>query len=376
MRQGVRFYYLAREGLLLHPNVELLDRPDMLQADYFVYLPGSAPWHLSECNDTTLAPRMIVLDEFDGHTLVAPTLNSTNFLKAYGKVDAVWYFMYFKRSFVRRIDGVFKGYPHLVKPDAYPMTYAVAEAYIQHHFNSKREIEISCTLRGSKEMTTRQRVQDWIAEYGKARAIPKERMITGEVDTLQRNKISNQYFQQMYNSRIIVTVNPANWEGDFRLWEAMGSGALIFVDPIFVPHQFPLQDGEHVIYFSNHNKTDLFAKLDFYRSHPEHARQIANNGYLFAMKHHRTVNLVDYILRSTHLKEARLRKEVPLPRYSYTGQYLNQEAKLQEERVRACHSPGIFEDPARPGYNATLALTKKIKCSKKTRSPGSNIAFE
>ncbi len=171
IKAGVRFYFLAREGLLLHPNVELLSEAQMRQADYFVYLPGSAPWQKSECNDTTLGPRLIVLDEFDGHSLISPTLNSTEFRRAYGKVDAQWYYMYFKRSFVRRNDGKFTGYPHLAKPDAYPMTYALAEAYLPHHFNSKREIEISCTLRGSKHMTTRLRVQEWVAEYGESRKV-------------------------------------------------------------------------------------------------------------------------------------------------------------------------------------------------------------
>jgi hypothetical protein len=37
-KQGVRFYFLTREGLLLHPNVEMVT--DISTADYVVYLPG------------------------------------------------------------------------------------------------------------------------------------------------------------------------------------------------------------------------------------------------------------------------------------------------------------------------------------------------
>lgn len=77
--------------------------------------------------------------------------------------------------------------------------------------------------------------------------------------------VSKVYFQRMYNTKIIVTVNPANWEGDFRLWEAFATGALIMVDPIFVPHGFPIVDGVHVVFFSNQNKGELFEKLDYYR---------------------------------------------------------------------------------------------------------------
>lgn len=45
---GIRFYYLVREGLLLHPNVVMVD--DMDQSDFIVYLPGSSAWEKSECS--------------------------------------------------------------------------------------------------------------------------------------------------------------------------------------------------------------------------------------------------------------------------------------------------------------------------------------
>ena len=54
----------------------------------------------------------------------------------------------------------------------YPLTYSIAEAYVQpHSFNVRREIDILCTLRGSKLMTTRQRVSDWVALYGQTRNV-------------------------------------------------------------------------------------------------------------------------------------------------------------------------------------------------------------
>ena len=44
---GVRFYFLVREGLLLHPNVQLV--PEINLSDLIVYLPGSSEWTKSEC---------------------------------------------------------------------------------------------------------------------------------------------------------------------------------------------------------------------------------------------------------------------------------------------------------------------------------------
>lgn len=165
-KHGVRFYYIAREGLLLHPNVELLTEERIGEADFIVYLPGSSPWHLTECTDPSYMSRLIVLDEFDGHQLISPTVTPEEYTLRYGGRNKPWYFMYYKRSFVRRLDGDFKRYPHFQQPDVYPMTYAIAEAYIPEHFNLQRDIDILCTLRGTKAMTTRMRTQTWVAEYG------------------------------------------------------------------------------------------------------------------------------------------------------------------------------------------------------------------
>lgn len=178
-RHGVRFYYLAREGLMLHPNVELVSESAIETADFIMYLPGSAPWHLTEIRNVSFAKRLIVLDEFDGHTLFSPGYPREEHTKYYGGPSAPWYYMYFKRSYVRRLDGIFTGYPHLIQHEVYPLTYSIAEVYIPKHFNTKREIEILCTLRGSKSMTTRLRVQNWVSEYGKKRNV--QNIISGEV---------------------------------------------------------------------------------------------------------------------------------------------------------------------------------------------------
>mmetsp|Transcript_1260 Transcript_1260/g.2782 ORF Transcript_1260/g.2782 Transcript_1260/m.2782 type:complete len:299 (-) Transcript_1260:126-1022(-) len=272
--------------------------------------------------------------------------------------------MYFKRSFVRRIDGVFRRYPHFIQPDVYPMVYGVADAYIPSHFNLDRDIEILCTLRGNKQMATRMRVQTWVAEYGVQRGVAK--IVSGQVNTATRTTVSMAYFQQMFNSQIIVTVNPMNWEGDFRLWESMCTGALVFVDPLYVPYNFPLIGGEHVVYFDNNNKTDLWNKLDFYRANLVEARRVAVSGYLYAMKYHRTVSIADYILRSAHLKQteqhnARQLPPLRTPQYLYTAQYLNYEASQQEPAMLKCRQAGKFLQVR--SVNGTASVAERVSCS-------------
>jgi hypothetical protein len=106
----------------------------------------------------------------------------------------------------------------------------------------------------------------------------------------------------MYDSHIVVTANPSYWEGDFRLWEALSTGSLVFVDEMKVPTPYPLIHNDTIIYFSVFNKPDFYDKLDYYLRERELSRVIARRGYEHALKYHRTVNTVDYILRSAHVK--------------------------------------------------------------------------
>ena len=123
-----------------------------------------------------------------------------------------------------------------------------------------------------------------------------------QVNKASRQTLSTDYFETMYNAEIVVTANPANWEGDFRLWEALASGALVFVDEISTPMPFSLVDGENVIYYSTQNKSDFLSKLNRYLNNKGDRERVAHNGYIHALRHHRTVNFVDYILRSLHVK--------------------------------------------------------------------------
>jgi hypothetical protein len=166
---GVRFFYLVRDGLLLHPQVIWYDNLLFDDIDYLIYLPNSSPWPKSECANPRYASKLIVLDEFDGALNFAPFANKEERLKHYPTDPftkaPIWNYMFFKRSYVRREDGVFIGYPHIAKRDVFPMVYSIASGYIQESFNQHRNREIACTLRGSEKQTTRLRVQQWVAEY-------------------------------------------------------------------------------------------------------------------------------------------------------------------------------------------------------------------
>lgn len=134
VRSGARFYFLAHEGLLNHPNVELLEYSRIDEADLIFYLPASAPWHLTECTNSSFAGKLVVLDEFDGHSAFLPYKTIEEAKAVYGP-EINWYLMFFKRSYVTRLDGVFMSYPHISKPSFYPLVYSLAEWYMADTFH-------------------------------------------------------------------------------------------------------------------------------------------------------------------------------------------------------------------------------------------------
>jgi hypothetical protein len=285
----VRFYFLVREGLLHHPKINLVSSPEA--AEVIVYLPESAAWHKSECNKPEFYSKLLVLDEGDG-----PQLFESDSIKSQ--------LLMFKRSYVRRSNGIFQAYMGYVKRiDVLPMTYTIADAYVSNTFTrqAQRDIEILCTLRPSKVDSARSRVSQWVEEYAQARGV--KGVVGKPVNSASRPTISKDYFGSMHRAQIIVTANPSGWEGDFRLCESLASGALIFVDQMYVLRPYPFQHGKHYIVYDNNNKTDLFEKLDAYRKDKAEARRVALNGYIHAMRFHRAANLIDYVFRTLHVKQ-------------------------------------------------------------------------
>jgi hypothetical protein len=153
--RGVRFYYMIREGLILHPNINLVKNP--ISADYIIYIPMSGNWkHLK---DARFAGKIIVLDEAD-----KSDINS--------KENDPTYAAYFKRSIFSRLpDGRFNGYMNYMsqRKDIYPLTYSITETYVRTKFlsMSNRKHEILCSLRDDNN--ARSRVKSFLNKYAKFR---------------------------------------------------------------------------------------------------------------------------------------------------------------------------------------------------------------
>jgi hypothetical protein len=167
----------------LHPAVRLVSSP--AAADYIIYAPTAAPWHLSECADVSLADRLIVLDEADGSSAYAPQNTKEKMMKMYpgrfSEGTVIWYYAFFKRSYVMRRNGKSARYPHLSKKHFFPLTYSISESYLPYRFNEKRNVRIMCSLRASKQQPSRSRVVDWVSKYAVQNAIPQSQLVIGQV---------------------------------------------------------------------------------------------------------------------------------------------------------------------------------------------------
>jgi hypothetical protein len=213
---GVRFFYLAREALLLHPRVKLVATPE--EAEYIIYLPVSADWGKTECNNPAYMNKTIILDEGDYPSLFEPSRAEMQAIhKLYPRLAErkTYYHMYFKRSCVKRQAGEFLKYMNYFreKNDIFPMTYTIMESYVKPDFNlvSDRDYELVCTLRGSKQDPARLRVQQWVEEYAISRKLKK--YIGGAVNHASRTTIDGNYFGSLHRAQIVVTCNPSHWEG-------------------------------------------------------------------------------------------------------------------------------------------------------------------
>jgi len=119
----------------------------------------------------------------------------------------------------------------------------------------------------------------------------------GPINEASRGTFDGDYFSTLKRTKIILSCQPENWEGDSRTWEALSSGALLFLDETYTPVPNPLEHEKHVVFYNPNDLDDLKDKIEYYLSHTDEADKIAKNGFNHAMKYHRTINRIDHILK-------------------------------------------------------------------------------
>ncbi len=337
-KPGWRFHLLVEDGFAKHPFVDPITKPD--GADFVLYLPVSTRTPPSFIRDKKEQRQLIVLDEGDG----------AGYFPAVKQDD---YLAYFKRSWVSKRDGAYTGHGRRYQRHYYPLAYSIADSYFDAAKMGKlaRTIDILCSNRPHERQPTRSRIVSWIHNYLEKHADVKG--IAGDVNSGGRREINEVYFNSMRRAKIVVTCNPSHWEGDFRTFEALASGALVFVDEMYTPHPRPFVDGEHVVVYDNSDPDAFFEKLDYYLSHPQEAQRLAAAGLRHALRYHRAVSRLDFILRSAH----ELRAEESS--YTYTASQIKDDVKATTQVDPIVDIGGAYRDVKSVSATANVGRRRK-----------------
>ena len=262
-------------GIRRNPRVELVD--DVEAAD-FVLLDFR---HILDGPPLRTDPdRTIIVDYRDP---VKPLLAH----------DAAWYF---KRSVVDQVERRFCDYDRPVTP----IGYCVKDDYLDRGSPAERtrDIDVSVFFEPQSDAAARNLYRSRVArvvrdEYRQRRVFVG---IAGSAGALGRNFFQSQYFEIMAHSKVVVTCNPDRWEGDYRLFEAISSGALVISDEMLTPVVHPFIDHEHLVAYDRNDLRTLTSAIDRMLDDERLRSAIAQRGYEHAMRYHTTTNRIDEIL--------------------------------------------------------------------------------
>jgi len=291
---------MTHEGLSAHPQVSLVDDPE--SADYVVlchnHITDHCPIHAQfRPLKDRYKTKTIMLDYEDSPDLV------------YDRDDFRWV-LYFKRSCVdRRANRPFDyGALRII-----PTTYGVLDDMLAppDGHDERRSIAISCLFEDAVC------VYDWFRN-GRGRLLPFAKSLAerygypmqiGLVSPCGpegRSAIDERYKRCLFDSKIILHANPDPWEGDARTWEAISSGALVFLDRMCQPIPHPLVDGVHVIFYdlSEAGFEELERKIIYYLEHDEERTRIGMQGKAFVLERHRSINRINELVWELDARDA------------------------------------------------------------------------
>jgi len=281
---------MIREGIVDHPALTL--EPNLTAADIVLWISwGDKRWEKAKPNVSI--SRLVLLDFSDGTVLPFPRTE---------------YSMVFKRSFVRKRDGVLIGIAYGCNEKCFSFGYGVMNRYVQGEFSRSRPIKLMCTLRpwlypkgrrGAIFMVgiARNRVLYWLHRWP---GLPADAQLGSA--TKETYNSNGHYMATLRKASVVVTANPAGYEGDHRLWEHFAVGNAVMSDQMYTPLPFAPVAGVHYIDFENWEmpgaEEAFREKIGSLLQNPQASHDMACRGYQHALRHHRSVSRVDYVVRS------------------------------------------------------------------------------
>jgi hypothetical protein len=283
-----RSFYI--EGLCNHPYVRLVEAPEMADVVFWITVQQMQPNEMSSyfmeqdflpSLDLVPKKKLICIDQGDN-------MNPWGISKdGPGPIMIDRCALILKRSKVQKRDGASQFYSEKVggqysEPVAYPIADIAVAPLVSWE---EREHPVTCTLRDHNYWNAaRRKVLGWLRESLPQLGIPVdgEKVHLGEYTKTTHHEWDKGYNNLLSHTKILVTCNPATWEGDQvssarlclsmrdealdhpppthtqlllrllqRTWEALAAGALVFVDKMLVidklPH--PLEHKKHIIFY-------------------------------------------------------------------------------------------------------------------------------
>ena len=284
---------LTRAGLTSHPQICLVDDPD--SADYLIFcqnhLVGHCPFHAQfRPIKDRLKHRAIMLDYdddpnlvYDADVSVDPVLQAQLCRPPYQPTDRLW--------------GSGRS----------PTAYCVTDDMVDppDGYTGTRHIAVSCLFDERIDSPVFSRVRGRLLRFAKRlardHAFPMQIGPVSECGPVGRSSLDPKYKECLFASKIVLHANPDWWEGDSRLWEAIASGALVFVDRMCQPIPHPFVDGVHVIFYdlTDDGMKELERRVLYYLSHDEERERIGKQGREFALAQHRPINRISRSSRSS-----------------------------------------------------------------------------
>ena len=237
----------------------------------------------------------------------------------YGQHDIVTQepIQYFKRSMVNTTDRSIYTYDNYIHVGHAP--YCVREDLYSHMntLDVERDIDVSCFFNPGKKIDmnntikhvrsktqTRGHARGFIADVVDQMNIEHKHVGTTAsvcqntgrqgIDIDKQGSMQNVYADMLMRSKIVVTACPSNYEGDYRLFEAMSSGALVIHNRMVQPPHGLVEDEHWVLY---DDSQQLKQKIEHFVNNPEHAQEIAQNGQQFCLQHHRPHHRIEQFLK-------------------------------------------------------------------------------
>ena len=325
---------MTHEGLSAHPQVSLVNDPE--SADYVVlchnHITNHCPIH------AIFRP---LKDQYKTKTIMLDFEDSADLV--YDRDDFRWV-LYFKRSCVdRRTNRPFDYGPLRIIPTNYGVLNDMVAP--PEGGDEQRNIAISCLFEDAVCVYDwfrlgRGRLLPFAKSFAERYAYPMQIGLVSPCGPEGRAGIDERYKRCLFDSKIILHANPDPWEGDARTWEAISSGALVFVDRMCQPIPHPLVDGVHVIFYdlSEAGFEELERKIIYYLEHEEERARIGRQGRDFVLARHRSINRINEVIWELESRDAdvvELRAIVDQERTAW----------LQKHRtpvVSAWHTPGFL----------------------------------